>query len=102
MNAFSEAGKDAGRQFDPSMLPPKPNMLTDEVRQKLNPTAPIPREHVAMLLAMLANTLKQQLGNDKRLGKLDVHIDTRPTGFTLTVDMPTPQILEHSDVTIPN
>lgn len=71
-------------------LPPRPNFITDQERAGLDPNLKLAPQQKALVLAMLAKGLQEQLSRDPRIQPLAVTLDTRPTGWTLSVDIPKP------------
>lgn len=67
---------------------PPPKMIPDELHQyigDINPNARLPRHRVAMMLALMAKTLQEQLSRPQ-FGTT-VRVETRPDGFTLHADI---------------
>lgn len=80
-------------------FPPPPDLIPDELRQyvnEINPITKLPRHRVALMLAMMAKTLQQQL--TKPQFGLTVNVQTRPDGFTLHADIAETEIVETGDV----
>jgi hypothetical protein len=74
---------------------PPPNLIPDELRQyigDINPNARLPRHRVAMMLALMAKTLQDQLSRPQ-FG-CNVRVETRPDGFTLHADINQPQVID--------
>jgi hypothetical protein len=72
-------------------LPPRPSFLTEADRAKLNPNKPLTPQQKRMGLTMLAAQLQRELSAPNcPLGPLTVRVDTRPDGWSLVVDVPTP------------
>jgi hypothetical protein len=72
---------------------PPPNFIPPELQQylgEINPNARLPRHRVALILALMAKTLQEQLG---KLG-VAVQVETRPEGFTLHADIDQPQVID--------
>lgn len=86
-------------EFDPSMLPPQPKLIPDELRALTvdntgsDWSARVPPQGVGMFLAAVAQWLSHP-----RMG-VKVRVDTDPAGWTLRVDLPVPETRE--DVTVP-
>lgn len=79
-------------------MPPRPNFLTDAERASLDPNKPLNPLQKAAFLAVLAKGLRDQL-QDPRLQPIAVDLELRPTGWTLTVDVPPPG---RDDLTLPS
>ncbi|MCV7100068.1 hypothetical protein [Mycobacterium palustre] len=77
------------------MAPPKPDQIPAAIRAQLNPNAKPAPFLKAMMLAMIANALANGALRDPRLQPLDVDLKTRPTGWTISVDMPPPDDTSH-------
>lgn len=71
-------------------LPPRPNFLSDADRAKLDPNKRLTPQQKRVGLAMLADALQKQLSTNPTLQPLEARVETRPDGFTLIVDIPTP------------
>lgn len=70
------------------MAPPKPDQIPAAIRSQLNPNAKPPPFLKAMMLAMIAKAITDGALRDPRMQPLDVDLITRPTGWTISVDMP--------------
>lgn len=73
------------------MAPPKPDMIPQAIRAQLNPNAKPAPFLKAMMVAMLAKGIESML-SDPRLQPLERHVVTRPTGWTISVDIPPPSL----------
>lgn len=86
-------------EFDPGMLPPRPQLIPDALQHLVadNTAADwnnrVPPQVVGMVVAAVVRWL-----SDPRLGTKTT-VDTEPTGWTIKVQLPQPQIGE--DVTLP-
>lgn len=72
-------------------LPPKPDRIPAALRAQLNPNARPAPWMKFMMVAMLGKALADNVLRDPRLQPLEVGIDTRPSGWTLSVDIPAPK-----------
>jgi hypothetical protein len=74
---------------------PPPNLIPEELRQyigDINPNARLPRHRVALMLALMAKALQEQLS--KPQFGVKVRVETRPDGFTLHADINEPEIID--------
>jgi hypothetical protein len=74
---------------------PPPQLIPDELRQyigDINPNARLPRHRTAMMLALMAKALQEQLS--KPQFGVTVRVETRPEGFTLHADIDHPQVID--------
>jgi len=71
-------------------LPPRPDRIPAALRSQLNPNAKPAPWMKFMLLAMLGKALADNVLRDPRLQPLDVELTTRPSGWTIGVDIPEP------------
>jgi hypothetical protein len=69
--------------------PPRPDMIPAAVRAQTNPNVKPAPFLKAIMLAMIGKAIEASL-RDPRLAPLTVNLTKRPTGFTITVDMPPP------------
>lgn len=69
--------------------PPKPELIGPAVKATLDPNYKPPAFLKAMMLAMIGKAIDNAL-HDPRLQPLDVELITRPTGWTVAVDMQAP------------
>lgn len=85
--------------FDPSMLPPRPQIIPEDLRHlvadntKSDWQGRVPPQAVGMFIAAVVRWL-----SEPRMG-CKVTVDTEPTGWTIKVGLPTPEIRD--DVVIP-
>ena len=86
-------------EFDPSMLPPRPQIVPDELRAFTADntmgdwSTKVPPAAVGMFVAAVAQWLAHP-----RMG-VRVHVETRDDGWTLDIDLPRPETRD--DVTLP-
>lgn len=86
--------------FDPSMLPPQPQIIPDELRALTvdntgaDWSTRVPPQAVGFFIAAVTRWLSHP-----RFG-VRVRVDTDPAGWTLRVDLPTPETRE--DVILPD
>lgn len=86
-------------QFDPSMLPPRPNIIPDELRSFSADgtlgdwSRRVPPEAVGMFVAAVAQWL-----SDPRFG-VRVQVDARDDGWTIDIALPRPETRD--DVILP-
>lgn len=78
-------------------LPPKPDMIGPAVRAQINPNVKPAPFMKALMVAMLAKAIKKAL-EDPRLHPLDIDLQTRATGWTMSVDIPAPTGVNGVDV----
>ena len=72
-------------------LPPKPDHIPAALRAQLNPNARPAPWMKFMMIAMLGKALTDNVLRDPRLQPLDVELSTRPSGWTIGVDIPEPK-----------
>lgn len=86
--------------FDPSMLPPQPDIIPEDLRALSADSAAagwqqrIPAAGVGMFIAFVVQTL-----SDPRFG-VSVDLDASPDGWVIRVDLPKPQLRD--DVVLPS
>ncbi len=71
-------------------LPPKPEQISDKAQMDPN-VKPAPWMK-SLMIAMLGAAISNQALKDPRLQPLDVDLQTRATGWTISVDVPEPNI----------
>lgn len=87
-------------EFDPAMLPPRPQIIPDELRSftadsRLGDwSTRVPPEGVGIMVAAVVQWLSHP-----RFG-VRVHVETRDDGWTLDIRLPRPEIRE--DVLLPD
>lgn len=79
--------------FDPSMLPPRPQLIPQGLEHLVADNTSewqtrVPPHAVGMFIAAVVRWLSQP-----RMGT-KVVCDTRPDGWTITVDLPQPELRE--------
>lgn len=85
-------------QFDPSMLPPRPQIIPDELRaMAVDNTGDWQTKVPPAVAGMFVATVAQWLANP-RLG-LRVNVETREDGWTLDIVLPAPETRD--DVILP-
>lgn len=72
-------------------LPPKPDRIPAALRAQLNPNARPAPWMKFMMIAMLGKALTDNVLRDPRLQPLEVDLQTRPSGWTISVDIPDPR-----------
>lgn len=85
--------------FDPSMLPPKPQLIPEELRHLVADNTggewqnKVPPQVVGMFVALVVRWL-----SEPRMGT-KVTVDTEPDGWTIKVQLPQPELRD--DVILP-
>lgn len=77
-------------QVEEWQLPPRPDQIPATIRAQLDPNARPAPWMKAMMIAMLGKTLVDGALRDPRLQPLDVKLETRGTGWTISVDLVAP------------
>lgn len=72
------------------MAPPKPEQIPAAIKAQLDPNAKLAPFLKVTMLAMLGKAIAEQALGDPRLQPLNVSLATRPSGWTITVDIPEP------------
>lgn len=80
------------------MAPPKPDQIPAAIRNQLDPNAKPPPWLKAFLIAAIGNAIHNGALKDPRLQPLTTQLTKRPTGWTISVDMPAPD--QHGDIQI--
>ncbi len=80
------------------MLPPQPELIEPAVRAQMNPNAVPPPWLKAFMVASIGNALATQILPRPQLQPLDIDLQTRPTGWTISVDIPAPA--ERTDIEV--
>jgi hypothetical protein len=80
------------------MLPPEPQLIEPSMRAQMNPNAVPPPWLKAFMIASIGNALANQVLTRPQLQPLEIGLTTRPTGWTLSVDLPAPA--EHTDIEV--
>lgn len=71
-------------------MPPRPDQVPAALRAQLDPHARPAPWMKAIILTMIGKALTDNALRDPRLQPLDVQLTTRPTGWTISVDMVEP------------
>jgi len=85
--------------FDPSMLPPRPQLIPDGLQHLVADNTGsdwqtrVPPQAVGFFIAAVVRWL-----SEPRMGT-KVTVDTEPTGWTIKVELPQPELRE--DITLP-
>ncbi len=73
-------------------LPPKPEQISDSIKAQMDPNVKPAPWMKSLMIAMLGAAISNQALKDPRLQPLDVDLQTRATGWTISVDVPEPNI----------
>jgi hypothetical protein len=73
-------------------LPPKPDQIGESIKAQMNPDVKPAPWMKSLMIAMLGAAISNQALKDPRLQPLDVSLETRATGWTISVDVPEPNI----------
>jgi hypothetical protein len=84
--------------FDPGMLPPRPQLIPEDLRHLVADNTQqwqtkVPPSVVGMFVAAVVRWM-----SEPRMGT-KVTCDTRLDGWTITIDLPKPEL--HEDITLP-